>query len=78
MVYCRLINKDNNILTYAIGNTSNDVTGELTINAQDLSFDIIKQPSEFEVYPLSIYKMLIKYENELKNGNAPETMSYDI
>lgn len=78
MVYCRLIRKDNNILIYAIGNTINDITGEMALNTQDLSFEITKQPSEFEVYPLSIYKMLIKYEGELKNGNAPETMSYEI
>lgn len=78
MVYCRLISKKNNTLSYAVGSIASDITGLLSLNLGDFSFEITKQPERKPVYPLFIGRMVNKYRTRLEQNDIPDKMSYEI
>lgn len=78
MVYCRLLSKENNSISYAIGALYNDITGIIKFEPSGKSYDIIKQPQREEVYPYFIDKMIAKYQTLIDQGNFPDKMSYEI
>lgn len=78
MVYCKLLSKDTNMVSYAIGALWNDLTGVIKIDSDGRGFEIVKQPKKEAVYPHFINKMLVKYLELFEKGEIPEKMSYEI
>lgn len=78
MIYCRLLSKNNDSVSYSIGARYNDITGKIKIYINSLEYEIIKQPEKEEVYPHFINKMLIRYLPMFEKGTIPEKMSYEI
>ena len=78
MAYCRLISQIGKKLIYAIGGLYDDITGEIEINTEDLSFSINKEPQKSKIYPALISRMIQKYRSALQGGEIPEKMSYEI
>ena len=66
MVYCKLIGKENNLVTYAIGAVISDMTGRLVFDTAKKEYEIQKRPEKFPVYDMWLEKMLSKYRKEIK------------
>ena len=78
MVYCRLISDDGKLIRYAIGSVYSDITGEMVFDRTTNSFEITKQPEKEPVYEYFVETMLRRHLDVLKEGKAPEKMSYEI
>lgn len=78
MVYCRLLSKNKNLITYSIGALYNDISGIIKLDIKNMSYEIVKQPQKEEVYEHFIDKMLVKYHPIFDKGEIPEKMSYEI
>ena len=77
-IYCNLISRDGQILRYAIGSLVNDITGEIEVNIDDLSYKIIKQPENSVLYGRLIESMLAKHKKEYDQGVFKEKISREI
>ena len=78
MVYCNLISSDGKSLRYAIGGLVNDITGEMEVNKEDLSYKIIKQPESSVLYGRHIESMLARHKREYDQGIFKERISHEI
>jgi hypothetical protein len=78
-IYCNLISRDGQILRYAIGSLVNDITGEIEVNIDDLSYKIIKQPENSVLYGGGLIEsMLAKHKKEDDQGVFKEKISHEI
>ena len=78
MVYCNLLSAEGSKLIYAIGGSTDDITGKLVINLEDRSYDIIKEPERTKVYARHISSMVGRAWNRFEKGIYPERLSYEI
>lgn len=78
MVYCKLINVNENNARYSIGGRIDDMTGILVYDRKDDSFEIEKEPDNSKVYKIHIKSMLCKYIEEFRKGIFKKKIGYEI
>ena len=78
MVFCDLISSDGTKFIYGIGGSPDDITGILTVDCSDGSFEITKEPEKTKVYIRHIASMLRRAHNRFVNGMPPKKMAYQI
>ena len=78
MVYCNLIERNGDEVFYAIGGTTNDLTGKLVINIKDKSYRLEKKPERSKVYDRHISSMVYREMSLLARGEMPQKLSYEI
>lgn len=77
MVYCDLVSKEQDDLTYAIGGSPKDMTGKLVVHLSDKSFDL-DQPVNTTVLPRHIKSMLSRAWTDFEKGIYKPKLSYEI
>lgn len=78
MVYCKLKSNDGQVLRYAIGGVYNDLTGEIEVNKEDLSYRIIKEPEKSLLYSRHIESMLARCKKDYDHGVFKEKIAHEI
>ena len=78
MVFCNLIEKNGSELLYSIGGRPDDLTGRLSVNTEDGSFEIQAEPENSKVYTRHVSAMLRKAQSDYSAGNFKERLSYEI
>ena len=78
MLFCNLLSVDGKKALYAMGGTPEDLTGLLLIDAENETFEILKEPENSKVYLAHIRSMLWYHQEELNNGVFKKRMAYQI
>ncbi len=78
MVYCNLLSKKNNILTYSIGGVWNDLTGLLEVNCKTGQYVLLEKPKDSEVYMVHIEALIRKVRPDFDKGVFKPKISYEI
>ena len=78
MVYCNKIKEDGGVVMYAIGGTVNDISGEMIVDYDNRTFEIVKQPEKSKVYSRHVSAMLQKAFSDYANGEIKERLAYEI
>ena len=78
MVYCDYVESRGTKVVYAIGGSTDDITGRLEIDLSDDSFEVTSPPTKSQVYLPHIAAMLRKNLPDFKRGTFKKKMSYEI
>jgi hypothetical protein len=78
MIYCKLLSKDGQLLRYAIGGVSDDLTGEIEVNKDDLSYHILKEPKNSFLYYRHIDSMLARCKKDFGQGVFKDKIAHEI
>ena len=78
MVFCNLLSVDGKVALYAMGGTPEDLTGELLVDAENETFEILKEPEKSKVYLTHIGSMLRSNQEEFKKGVFKKRMAHQI
>lgn len=78
MIYCELKEKHPTFATYKFGTTTKNMSGEIRVFSKNVEFQIIKQPDSTKVSNSWLYKVIVKYQEQLLSGDFPTKMSYEI
>ncbi len=78
MIYCDYISDTGDSVTYAFGGLVTDITGILTFNLSDGSFEIEKDPENSHVAIRYIIRLFFKYREDFLQGIFKPKISYEI
>lgn len=78
MVYCNYKNHTNDTVTYAYGQTIDDITGELIFHfGEEEGIEIVRKPDKHQVIRRQIYSLYRMHRNEFKQGTFKEKIAYE-
>ena len=77
-VYCDYISDTGDSVTYAFGGATDDITGIVTFNLSDGSFDIEKEPDNCHIPIRYMYSLFFKYRDNFYQGIFKPKISYEI
>ncbi len=78
MVFCNLLFVDDKKAFYAIGGSPEDLTGELLIDTEAGTYELLKAPENSKVYGVHIGAMLRKYQSLFEKGTFKDRIAYQI
>ena len=78
MVYCKLKKEEGSKVTYAIGGTVNDITGEMIVDYAHRTFEMVKEPESSKVYARHVSAMLQHAFKDYARGIVKKRLSYEI
>ena len=62
-VFCKLLSVNEKVAVYAIGGSPEDLTGELLVDTEAGTYELLKAPENSKVYDVHIGAMLRKYQS---------------
>lgn len=78
MVYCKYKSNTENTVTYAYGETIDDITGELIFHfGENEGFEIIRKPEKYPVITRQIHSLYGMHRKEFEQGIFKEKIAYE-
>ena len=77
MVYCTYKGNTDKTVTYAYGDTYDDMPGELVFHFVDDVIEIVRKPENHIIFPRQINTLYGMHREEFKKGIFKEKIAYE-